>query len=146
MGQQSRHTLAELKIRQETDREILYRLLDDALRQNRISRPEQERLRPLLAETIAQEISDPYSAYEHGLGKLTERVGQNLELLTYEQQLRENISQARRYGDTPERSSRRSEIIDQLNHFSLRQSGESFNQLCFVTVAESNADQTEGES
>jgi hypothetical protein len=146
MGQQSRHTLAELKIRQETDREILYRLLDDALRQNRISRPEQERLRPLLAETIAQEIGDPYSAYEHGLGKLTERFGQNSELLTYEQQLRENISQARRYGNTPERSSRRSEIIDQLNHFSLRQSGESFNQLCFVTVAESNADQTEGES
>ncbi|MBK7919062.1 MAG: hypothetical protein IPJ94_22930 [Chloroflexi bacterium] len=145
MTQQNRQSLAELKIRQETEREILYRLLDDALRQNHISRREQERLRPLLAETIAQEIGDPFSAYEMGLEKLIERAGQNLDLLTYEQQLRENISQARRYGDMPERASRRSQIIEQLNLFSLRQLGKSFNRLCSAAVTESDPDQIEGE-
>lgn len=132
LGQQNRQTLAELKIQQESDRVILSRLLDNALQNNRIGRAERDRLRPLLAETIAQEIGDPYSAYEHGLKKLIERVGHNLELLTYEQQLRESISQTRRYGDTATQASKRSEIIERLNQFSLQSFGQSFNDFCQI--------------
>lgn len=132
VGQQNRQTLVELKIRQEADREILSRLLDNALQHNRIGRAERERLRPYLAEAIAREIGDPYSAYEQGLEKLAERVGQNSELLTYEQQLRENIGQTRRHGDNGERASRRSEIIEQLNRLAIQKAGQSFNDLCQI--------------
>lgn len=132
VGQQNRQTLAELKIRQEADREILSRLLDNALQNNRIGRAERERLRPYLAEAIAREIGDLYSAYEQGLEKLAERVGQSLELLAYEQQLRENIGQTRRHGDNGERASRRSEIIEQLNRLAIQKAGQSFNDLCQI--------------
>lgn len=140
--QQNRQTLTELKLRQEADRTLLYRLLDDALKRNHIVKDERERLRPYLAEAVAREIGDPYSGYERGLEKLNELLGQNLELLTYEQQLRENIGQTRRYGDTFERTSRRSEVIEQLNRFSLQMLGQSFNDLCQIGVTEDRAGQT----
>jgi hypothetical protein len=130
IGQQNRQALTELTLRQETDRALLYRLLDDALKQNRIARDERERLRPLMAEAIAGELTDLYSPYERGLEKLKELVAPNLELATYEQQLRDNISAARRYGDTEERASKRSEIIERLNHFSLARLGTLFNNFC----------------
>jgi hypothetical protein len=128
--QKNQQTMTELKLQQENDRSLLHRLLDDALRQNRIPRQEREQLRPLLSEAIAKKVGDLYSVYEQGLEKLTGQVGPNLELLTYEQRLRENISQTRRYGDTPNRAAQRSEIIEQLNLFSLQMIGQSFNELC----------------
>lgn len=102
------------------------------MQNNRIGRAERERLRPYLAEAIAREIGDLYSAYEQGLEKLAERVGQSLELLAYEQQLRENIGQTRRHGDNGERASRRSEIIEQLNRLAIQKAGQSFNDLCQI--------------
>lgn len=135
VGQRNRQTLMELKLQQGADRELLYRLLEDALKQNHVVRSEREKLRPYLAETIAKEIGDTFSAYELGLRKLGEKVGLMSELLIYEQQLREIISQARRYGDTSERASRRSEIIEQLNRFSLRETHQTFNDLCGIASA-----------
>lgn len=76
------------------------------------------------------EVSDPYTSYELGLEKLRAMVGNVLELLVYEQQLRENISRTRQYGDTAELSSRRSEIIEKLNDFSLKEINQTFNDLC----------------
>lgn len=138
ISQQNRRTLSELTLRQEAERMLLYRLLEDALKQNRIAKREREWLRPYLAEAIAKEIGDLYSAYEQGLEKLAEQVGQNLEMLTYEQQLRENIGQTRRHGDNGERVSRRSEIIEQLNRLAIQKAGQSFNDLCQITGTQSS--------
>lgn len=129
ISQQNRRSLSELTLRQEAERALLYRLLDDALKQNHIAKREREQLRPYLAEAIAREIGDPYSAYEQGLQKLREQVGLDLEFLTYEQQLLEVIGQTRRYGDTRERQSRRSEIIEQLNRYCHKVVGKPFNEF-----------------
>lgn len=130
--QQNRQTLALLRLHQESDRAQLDLVVEDALKENQIPRQQRNKLRPYLTETIAKEIGDPYSAYEMGLEKLVQQVGPILELLTYEQQLRENISQARRYGDTRDRASRRSEIIEQINHFTLREINQTFNDICEI--------------
>ncbi len=138
IGQQNKQTLTELKLRQESDRALLNRLIDKALKEQQIGKSERARLRPYLAEAVAKEIGDPYTPYERGLAKLTEQIGPNLELLAYEQQLRENIRQTRQYGDTPARVARRSEILEQLNRFSLHRLGQPFNNLCWAADSEAN--------
>ena len=138
LGQQNRQTLTELKLRQESDRALLDRLIDKALKEQQIGKSERARLRPYLTEAVAREIGDPYTPYERGLAKLTEQIGHNLELLTYEQQLRENIRQTRQHGDTPARAARRSEILEQLNRFALHRLGQPFNNLCWAAGSEAN--------
>lgn len=130
LTQQNRQTLAQLRLHQESDRAQLDLVVENALRKNQVPRQQRDKLRPYLTEAIAKEMGDPYSGYEIGLKKLVHQVGQILELLTYEQQLLENISQTRRYGDTSEQASRRSEIIEQLNRFSLQETNQTFNDLC----------------
>jgi hypothetical protein len=56
--------------------------------------------------------------------------GAILDTLSFQQQLRENITLTRQHGDTEERRVRRSEIIDYLNQLALQTSGRSFNELC----------------
>lgn len=75
---------------------------------------------------------DSFSAYEAALDEMIRRMrGHPGEptLRTYEQRLRENMSAARLFGDTEERSSRRAEIIYQLNRMALAELGQSFNEL-----------------
>lgn len=83
---------------------------------------------------MAQLASDAYTAYEHGLRQLLEKVGRDHprypEALAYEQRLRENIGQARRYGDTENRRATRAEVVDGLNKLALAELGTSFNELC----------------
>ena len=47
-----------------------------------------------------------------------------------ESRLRENLAQARRYGDTEARRAERAQIVDQLNALALEHLGLSFNELC----------------
>ncbi len=78
--------------------------------------------------------TDTFSAYEVGLRQLLEELGRDhpryAEALTYQQRLEENLSQARRYGDTETRGATRAEIIDRLNELTLAELGVSFNELC----------------
>ncbi len=78
--------------------------------------------------------SDVYSPYEAGLRLMLHKLGRDhpsySETLVYQQRLTENISQARRYGDTDTRKSERAEVIDRLNELSLAVLGLSFNELC----------------
>lgn len=126
--QQNRKTLAELK--EQTDWKSLSILLDDALKQGRIPAQLRHRIRLVTDEVIPATLGDVYAPYERALAALQQTVGINLELLTYEQQLRENISRTRRYGDDPDGRVERNMIIERLNHFSIRTIGISFNQLC----------------
>ena len=57
------------------------------------------------------------------------------EVLVYQQRLTENISRARRFGDTNLRQADRAEIIDQLNELALATLGISFNKLCQEATA-----------
>lgn len=74
--------------------------------------------------------SDPFVRYEHGLQELEKHIGQHEDLLVYEQQLRENMADARRFGDTADKRSERARIVSQLNRFALDTLGVSFNELC----------------
>jgi hypothetical protein len=78
--------------------------------------------------------SDVYSPYESGLRLMLDKLGRDhsrySETLVYQQRLTDNISQARRYGDTDTRKSERAEVIDRLNELSLAVLGMAFNELC----------------
>lgn len=74
--------------------------------------------------------SDPFARYEHGLQELEKHIGQHEDLLVYEQQLRENMANARRFGDTSEKRSERARIVSELNRLALNAIGVSFNELC----------------
>lgn len=73
-------------------------------------------------------------SYEDGLQQLFYRMpphhARYSDALVYQQRLTENITQAKRLGDTSERRSERTEIIDQLNPLALHVVGQSFNALC----------------
>lgn len=77
---------------------------------------------------------DPYYRYEVGLSRLRSRIDQGhsryVELLTYEQRLRENLTNVRLYGDTSDRRAERTEIIHHLNEIALFVLKEPFNDLC----------------
>lgn len=77
---------------------------------------------------------DMYSYLERGMERLLARLGPHHsrygEALNYEQRLQHNIAAARRHGDTSQRESTRSEIIEQLNALAVAELGISFNQLC----------------
>ncbi|MCB8924091.1 MAG: phosphotransferase [Ardenticatenaceae bacterium] len=82
---------------------------------------------------------DIFSVYENGLNRMLAQVGPDhprySEVLVYQQRLTENISRARRFGDTNLRQADRAEIIDQLNELALATMGVSFNKLCQETAA-----------
>lgn len=76
---------------------------------------------------------DEYSHYEYGLEEMKRRLQDSpayKDALVYEAGLRDNIRKARRYGDTPQRESERSEVIDRLNALCLENLGLDFNTLC----------------
>lgn len=66
----------------------------------------------------------------HVLQELEKHIGQHDDLLVYEQQLRENMADARRFGDTADKRSERARIVSQLNRLALDAIGVSFNELC----------------
>lgn len=78
-------------------------------------------------------MRDSFSAYETGLNKLSAQLGAEhphySEFLIYEQRLRENIHQARMYGENPAIRSSRAEIIARLNELTMYTQGVSFNQF-----------------
>lgn len=77
---------------------------------------------------------DIFSAYENGLNRMLAHLGpahaRYSEALDYQQRLTENISRARRFGDTNLRQADRAEIIDQLNELALATMGNPFNKVC----------------
>ncbi|HUM67675.1 MAG TPA: hypothetical protein PLK31_02360 [Chloroflexota bacterium] len=126
--QQNRQTLAEFK--EQAEWQSLSNSLDEALKQGRVPAELRRRIRLATDEVIPATLGDIYTPYERGLATLQNMAGSDLELLTYEQQLRENISRARRYGDSPEVQVERSAIIERLNRLAFTAVGISFNQLC----------------
>jgi hypothetical protein len=85
-------------------------------------------------EASGERRSDVYYRYEIGLRRLRDEMDQRhpwyLDLLTYEQRLRENIGKARLYGDTSALSAGRSEVIRRLNDLAVSALSKSFNDLC----------------
>jgi hypothetical protein len=83
--------------------------------------------------TDAQAWQQTFS-YERGLQHLLNRIPSHhhryADLLLFQAQLMENLAQVRRYGDTADSRADRFRIIEQLNHFSLEVTGQSFNSLC----------------
>lgn len=79
-------------------------------------------------------MSDAFTSFERGLAELLKRLGDQHprfgEALVYQHRLQENMSQARRYGDTESRRAGRAEIVDGLNQLALAEVGVSFNGLC----------------
>lgn len=77
--------------------------------------------------------SDTYTSYEIGLQQLLLKLGAShpahAEALTYQQRLLENISSARRYGDTETRRAERAEIISLANMLALSSLGITLNDL-----------------
>ena len=88
----------------------------------------------LQGEFPQEKPADVYYRYEVGLRRLRSEIDQShhrhIELLTYEQRIEENISNARLFGDTPTRSAERSEIIHRLNELALSELNKSYNDLC----------------
>jgi hypothetical protein len=86
-------------------------------------------------------MSDAFTPYERGLKefrqKLGERPEQVLDFLSYEQQLRANIRQARHDGDTPMLSAERNRIVRQLNLLAMEKVEKSFNEMCGLERQES---------
>jgi tetratricopeptide (TPR) repeat protein len=78
--------------------------------------------------------TDEYTNLEAGMQALLAQMGRNHprydEALVYEQRLRENINQTRRYGDDPSQENDRAEVLDQLNRLTHEVSSMSFNDLC----------------
>lgn len=79
-------------------------------------------------------IHDTYTPYEIGVSELLRRMGAGHprygEALTYQQRLHENITSARRYGDTETRRAGRAEIIDRLNAVTVAVLNLTFTDLC----------------
>ena len=77
--------------------------------------------------------SDIFASYERGLQRLNSNIPvdhqSHSDFLVYEQRLRENITQARRYGDNEESRADRAIIIEQLNQLTLANLSISFNEL-----------------
>jgi hypothetical protein len=75
-----------------------------------------------------------FEAYENGLLTLQTKMGEHhpdySEFLIYEQRLRENIAQSRKYGDTSNLQNDRAQIIQSLNELSRIAVGTTFNDLC----------------
>jgi hypothetical protein len=78
--------------------------------------------------------TDSFSSYENGLEQLLAQLDSNsqeyADALLFQQRLNENVSRARRFGDTATRRAERAEIIDELNALARNSVGVSFNQLC----------------
>jgi serine/threonine protein kinase len=76
--------------------------------------------------------------YEIALLQLLDQLGKDrprqVEALTYQYRLLENIDQCNRYGDTNELKSDRARIIDQLNKLALSVLGISFNKLMTISA------------
>lgn len=77
---------------------------------------------------------DRFTNYEVGLDNLVNHIEKShpryVEGLGYCNRLLENVTQARRHGDSEIRRTERSEIITQLNDLTLFVLGKSFNELC----------------
>jgi hypothetical protein len=77
---------------------------------------------------------DAFTHYETGLERLLASLHNDhpryTEVLIYEQRLRENIMQARLFGNDENRNTQRAEIIVQLNTLTPEVVGQSFNQIC----------------
>jgi hypothetical protein len=86
----------------------------------------------LLIDVMPAQI-DSFTPYEIALHALCERLGpdhpRSIDALTFQARLLENISQARRYGDTGALRADRAQIRDQLNRLALETVGVSFNDL-----------------
>ena len=82
---------------------------------------------------------DVYSCYIAGLQEFRNRVKQShpryLDILTYDQRLRENIDDSQLYGDTQERKADRSQIIRRLNELSLSVLHTPFMDLCRLNTS-----------
>jgi hypothetical protein len=79
-----------------------------------------------------------FTQYETGLTRLLERLGSEhsryADVLVYQQRLRENISQARKYGDTDVLKHARAQILDSLNRITQESLNMPFNALCESTI------------
>ena len=77
---------------------------------------------------------DNYSHYEVGMEALRQQVPAThpraQDLHTYEHQLRDNIEQARLYGDNPTSQNERADLIDQLDALTRQVLDQSFTRLC----------------
>ena len=95
-------------------------------------------------------MNDIFTPYEQGPTRLLARLGRDhpryTEALTLEHRLRENIAQARRYGDTETRRADRAQIIGALNGLAQETLGTSFNALCPALLPERAVDGTSGEA
>jgi hypothetical protein len=91
-------------------------------------------------------MPDDYSPYEVGVDQLLKQIGRDCshyhDALVYEQRLKENIDQSRRFGDSETRRSERSEIVCRLNELAVSVLDVSFNTLC-SSAATRNAQETE---
>ncbi len=78
-------------------------------------------------------MNDIFSPYERGLDALLSRLGSDhpryAETLTLQSRLRENVGQARRYGDSETLRAGRAQILDALNGLALETLQVSFNEL-----------------
>ena len=78
-------------------------------------------------------MNDTFTPYEIGLTRLLERLGKEhpryADALVYQQRLQENITQARKYGDTDALKHARAQIVDALNCLALETLGISFNKV-----------------
>lgn len=85
-------------------------------------------------DDISEEDRDEYARYERGLRRLSEELkaypDRYSDFLVYQQRLHENIQKSRRYGDTDNRKSDRSEIIDRLNALALLTLSTSYSEFC----------------
>ncbi|HDQ72938.1 MAG TPA: hypothetical protein ENN19_12705 [Chloroflexi bacterium] len=79
-------------------------------------------------------MTDPYTPYETGLQAFLERLSRDHprypDALIYQQRLKENVTAARRYGDTETRRAERAEIVDRLNRLALETLEISYSALC----------------
>jgi tetratricopeptide (TPR) repeat protein len=78
--------------------------------------------------------SDEYSCYEIGICKLLQRLGRMHpsynDALTYQQRFADNLTKARRYGDTHDLQSMRAEILYHINALTQNALGIDFRTLC----------------
>jgi len=77
--------------------------------------------------------NDIYTKFENGLEILLKELADHPEYshaCTLEHRLRENIGEARRFGETPDRKANRAEIIEQLNCLAGSTLSVSFNSIC----------------
>jgi serine/threonine protein kinase len=81
---------------------------------------------------------DNYSHYEAGLDTLLDYLKRNnlrsSDMHEYEHRLRENIEQARLYGDNPTSQNERADIIDQIDRVSREAMGIPFHRVCRLVI------------